>query len=360
MVSKLSNRTVYAFVTLGVLILLAIGINALVPGETPNPGHNIQTVGPPSSCASGQFLQFYNGNWVCADPSAVSSLWTLSGSNIYRSSGKVGIGASFPEGILGKLHIMGDIYSFNDGLSPKILVGDSLTTWEFGGMVWDSTDNVLKVGNVLGGNTINFNKTNPNMGINTTNPDSKLQVVGTVHATSLVADNLVQGQKGTFNELEVQNLVFETLLINQSQFSMKATNGDTCTVRMISSRVSGTSAPGNLSITCYAPLNVCGNAILELSNGEECDPPGSYSYVYNIIKDLSGEDDWDCSIGSWDYYFKYVKLTCDSSCQYTVASQTCWCETGCINPEPPHDYCRQSFNCLTSSPTAACSSGCWV
>ena len=68
-VINLSNRWLYTFILIGIIILLGIIVYALAPGSSGNPGHNIQDVGPPATCADGQVLQFINStnNWGCVD-----------------------------------------------------------------------------------------------------------------------------------------------------------------------------------------------------------------------------------------------------------------------------------------------------
>ncbi len=91
------------------IILVATGVYSLSAGVSPNPGHTIDAVGPPSSCTNGQFLKWnyvfdhdiqdYVGSWSCAIVSASGGggsgsadslpLWTSAGtlgeSNIYQS-----------------------------------------------------------------------------------------------------------------------------------------------------------------------------------------------------------------------------------------------------------------------------------
>lgn len=59
----------YAYLVIGLLIIL-VGIfivNALTPGQIPNPGHSVSELGIPNPCLNGQVLS-YNGNtWICTD-----------------------------------------------------------------------------------------------------------------------------------------------------------------------------------------------------------------------------------------------------------------------------------------------------
>ncbi|MCK5149584.1 hypothetical protein KAJ87_01515 [Candidatus Pacearchaeota archaeon] len=62
-----SNRWLYTFIVIGILAIIGVGVYALTAGETPDPGHNIQNIGPPSDCVNGQVLQFIDGAWGCVN-----------------------------------------------------------------------------------------------------------------------------------------------------------------------------------------------------------------------------------------------------------------------------------------------------
>jgi hypothetical protein len=73
---NLSNRTFYTLVVIGLVVLFGVGVYAtLSPGSTPNPGHNIQDIGPPTGCANGQVLQFVNETigWACTSAGGVDT-----------------------------------------------------------------------------------------------------------------------------------------------------------------------------------------------------------------------------------------------------------------------------------------------
>lgn len=63
----LSNRWLYTFIVLGILISVGVGVYALTAGTAPNPGHLISEVAPPTGCSANKFLKFDGTNWVCAD-----------------------------------------------------------------------------------------------------------------------------------------------------------------------------------------------------------------------------------------------------------------------------------------------------
>lgn len=60
-----SNRWLYTFILIGLLILVAVGVSALTAGVKPNPGHTINETAPPAGCTAGQYLQWNGADWVC-------------------------------------------------------------------------------------------------------------------------------------------------------------------------------------------------------------------------------------------------------------------------------------------------------
>ena len=62
----LSNRTLYTFITLGVLVLLGIGVYAYGTNNPQIFGHSIDELAAPLGCTSGEFLQWSGSQWTCA------------------------------------------------------------------------------------------------------------------------------------------------------------------------------------------------------------------------------------------------------------------------------------------------------
>jgi hypothetical protein len=352
MVSKLSNRVSYFLTALGILIIIAIGINALTPGQKPNPGHWINETSPPDPCTANQFLQFDGTNWKCV----ANTQWIRSGNNIYANittSGRVGIGTASP---LSKLEVNGSqriIYDGTGNSDPGILIGNLISSpVRWAQIYYDASDTNSLFAIITSTNgSLYFNGSD--IGISTQAPDAKLQVNGDLHAATFISDDLVQGSKGKFQTLDAANINFNELSINKSQFSMKSTNGDNCIISLSSNRITGQpSGTGSLSITCYAPLNVCGNGILEPSNGEQCEPPGSTKQFTN----LTGPT-WNCQAGNphlndWAYVF----VPCTSTCQFS-SSVSCICQAYCFDSQTK-THCNIDYNCFTETPEQTCINGC--
>jgi hypothetical protein len=89
-----SNKLSYTLIAIFAIIFLGIGVYALSAsgGDAGNPGHNINSIGAPTGCSSGQYLQWSGGTWSCATVTASTNYWTASGNNIANSnSGSVDI-----------------------------------------------------------------------------------------------------------------------------------------------------------------------------------------------------------------------------------------------------------------------------
>jgi hypothetical protein len=79
-----SNRLLYTFITLGILILVAGGIYAATSYAASGAGHNLNELAQP--CSNGQILKVSGGVWACGTD--VSSSVTRGSTAIYmRSNG---------------------------------------------------------------------------------------------------------------------------------------------------------------------------------------------------------------------------------------------------------------------------------
>jgi len=70
-----STKLALTLLLLSTILVATLLVGALTPGVAPNPGHDIQTVSPPSPCSNNQVLQFIDpapaggsdGYWVCVN-----------------------------------------------------------------------------------------------------------------------------------------------------------------------------------------------------------------------------------------------------------------------------------------------------
>jgi hypothetical protein len=63
----ISKRLLYTLITIGILVILGIGVYAMTAGTAPNPGHLLLTdIAPPASCSANQFLQWVGSDWACS------------------------------------------------------------------------------------------------------------------------------------------------------------------------------------------------------------------------------------------------------------------------------------------------------
>jgi len=65
----LTNRWLYTFIVLGILIAVCVGIYAATYASSNGVGHEYSEIKP---CANGEVLKVVNGVWACASPSAAA------------------------------------------------------------------------------------------------------------------------------------------------------------------------------------------------------------------------------------------------------------------------------------------------
>ena len=83
-----------------IFVIVGVGVYAFGTNSPNTFGHSLGEIAPPSPCTSpNNFLKFDGTNWVCAAGGS-SSQWITSGSNIYYSTGRVGIGTNTPANAL--------------------------------------------------------------------------------------------------------------------------------------------------------------------------------------------------------------------------------------------------------------------
>ncbi|MBM3228625.1 hypothetical protein FJZ20_01965 [Candidatus Pacearchaeota archaeon] len=167
---KISNRLSYTIIAGFALILTGVLVWAFT--GTPNPGHNIQSIGAPSGCTTGYFLRYDGGSsnwWSCAEASGGTgtltgsgttnyiSKWTgtssLGNSIIYDTGTNVGIGTTSPTS---RLHVVG-----NTILTQNLTVDTS---------------------------TLFVNSNTDRVGIRMTTPEATLDVNGSIRANMFYGD----------------------------------------------------------------------------------------------------------------------------------------------------------------------------
>lgn len=129
--------------------------------------------------------------WQTPAAGGGSTLWTESGSDLYRTDGNIGIGTTNPSA---KLDVAGQVKI--TGGAPglgKVLTSDAsgLATWQTpaaggGSTLWTESGS-------------NIYRTSGNIGIGTTNPAAKLDVNGTVSAKRYVIDGLYDITNGVWD-----------------------------------------------------------------------------------------------------------------------------------------------------------------
>jgi hypothetical protein len=177
-----------------------------------NPAHKLDVDGD-INIASGSNLKIGGTN-------AVFSNWTVSGSDIYRSSGNVGIGTTSPGY---KLHVNGSSM-FTSGMN--LTTSSGYAAFEMGGpsgayidlkkpasddydlrIITTGTGGSIQVG--AAGDVMNFDGSG-NVGIGTTSPGYKLDVHGSSNVGALTATS-VSGDGSGLTSLNASNLASGTV-----------------------------------------------------------------------------------------------------------------------------------------------------
>ncbi len=106
-------------------------------------------------------------------------LRSANGAYFATASGSVGIGTAAPGA---KLQVGtnagangGELWVFNAGADPRIVLGDSSSGGDWGAMLWSSSDDTLRLGTHTGGYALVLNESG-NVGIGTASPNYKLDV----------------------------------------------------------------------------------------------------------------------------------------------------------------------------------------
>jgi hypothetical protein len=69
---SLSNRWLYTFIVIGILVAIGVGVYALAPGTKPNPGHSLSEIsGIPTDCLKNDSLKWDGTNFICSHTTAL-------------------------------------------------------------------------------------------------------------------------------------------------------------------------------------------------------------------------------------------------------------------------------------------------
>jgi hypothetical protein len=73
---KFSNRAWYTFITIGILLLIGVGVYAYGGTQPSVVGHTFGEIQPPTGCTSNQVLQWSGSAWRCATLSGGGGITT--------------------------------------------------------------------------------------------------------------------------------------------------------------------------------------------------------------------------------------------------------------------------------------------
>ena len=123
---------------------------------------------------------------------STTSVWNMNGNNSIYINSKVGIGTNRP---LTSLHVVGDINYTGD------LIKNGVSFKSFSGNYNDLTNIPLITWELINGHIYNLNKAN--VGIGTSNPRSKLDVIGDINFTGDLKSNNIKVNffSGNYNDL---------------------------------------------------------------------------------------------------------------------------------------------------------------
>ncbi|MGE9743863.1 tail fiber domain-containing protein [Bdellovibrio bacteriovorus] len=164
----------------------ALGIGTAGTKDTGTISGKVPLIGLTGITANSMCTSDGTSSLVCNSPIPTGSKWTSAGSDIYYNTGNVGIGLTSPQR---KLHVSGGGIQLTNST-----VGDGVND---GFLVDYATNDVVlsnrKIGGSLRFGTNGFSdkltiSASGNVGIGTTGPTTKLDVVGTVKATAFQGD----------------------------------------------------------------------------------------------------------------------------------------------------------------------------
>ena len=180
-------------------------------------------------------------------------------------SGSVGIGTTNP---VSKLHVIGDgrftgvvtATSFSGsganltGLVPNTVTISSASTPQFIGFVTTSSG---VTSSILASSTLTFIPSSGNLGIGTTNPTSKLHVVGDGRFTGVVTATSFSGSGANLTGISAGLSVSDDTLTNATRYILfdDATSGTISAINVSSTQLIFNPSTGTLSATVFTSLS---------------------------------------------------------------------------------------------------------
>jgi len=68
-----TKRWIYTLITLGILVIIGLGVYALTIGGTEKPGHPSLNISIPTNCGIGQLMMFNGTNLICGNTSTTNA-----------------------------------------------------------------------------------------------------------------------------------------------------------------------------------------------------------------------------------------------------------------------------------------------
>lgn len=189
-----------------------------------------------------------NGSVTAAKLGSEIGLWSVNGSSVYRSSGRVGIGDSSPDGSLSvKAPFTNGSSDPNGGL--RLEEDDSVTAWN---VYYDTTNDNLAMRYSTQGIDALVVKSNGNVGIGTSSPGNTLHVLGgtTLQGATTTFTNATSGTPFGVNFFDGSNLRSEIGVAGSNgQYSASAAAGDTIVRAATGEKLHFQSGTGDAAVT---------------------------------------------------------------------------------------------------------------